>query len=71
MAKTLAQFTITADGNGDYLLNLEDEDGEAVDITATFEQLDLMVEALQEQLDNDEEDALEVEDEPGEVSDEE
>lgn len=63
MAKTLAQFTITPDAEGDYTLHLEDEDGETLEFTASYEQLDLMVEAIEEQLDNDEEDVLGVEEE--------
>jgi hypothetical protein len=62
MARTLAQFTITPDGNGDYVLNLEDDDGEALEFTASYEQLDLIVEAIEEQLDSDEEDALAADD---------
>ncbi len=58
MAKTLAQFTITADGDGDYTLHLEDEEGETTEFTASFEQLDLIVEAIEEQLDDDEEELL-------------
>jgi hypothetical protein len=63
MARTLAQFTITPDSAGDYTLHLEDEDGETVEFTAGFEQLDLIVEAIEEQLDNDEEDVLGVDEE--------
>ena len=58
MARTLAQFTITPDGNGDYVLSLEDEEGETLDFTASYEQLDLVVEAIEEVLDSDEEEAL-------------
>lgn len=60
MAKTLAQFTITPDGEGDYTLHLEDEDGETLEFLASYEQLDLIVEAIEEQLDSDEEDILAV-----------
>jgi hypothetical protein len=63
MARTLAQFTITPDGNGDYVLSLEDDDGETVDFTASFDQLDLITEAITEALDSDEEEALGVDDE--------
>lgn len=70
MARTLAQFTITPDGNGDYTLHLEDEDGETLEFAASFEQLDLIVEAIEEQLDSDEEDMLGV-DEDEEEADEE
>jgi hypothetical protein len=72
MARTLAQFTITPDANGDYTLHLEDEDGETMEFSAGFEQLDLIVEAIEEQLDGDEEDALGVDDDDAdEVADEE
>jgi len=58
MARTLSQFTITPDGQGDYVLSLEDDDGETLDFTASYEQLDLITEAIEEILDTDEEDAL-------------
>ena len=61
MAKTLAQFSITRTGE-DYLLTLEDEDGETTEFSADFEQLDLITEAIEEQLDLDEEAALGVDD---------
>ncbi|RYY46368.1 MAG: hypothetical protein EOP59_02920 [Sphingomonadales bacterium] len=67
MARTLSQFTITPNGEGDYVLSLEDDEGETLDFTASYEQLDLVVEAIEELLDTDEEDALGVdadEDEP-------
>lgn len=63
MARTLAQFTITTDAKGDYVLHLEDEDGETIEFSASYEQLDLIVEAIEERLDSDEEDMLGVEDE--------
>lgn len=62
MARTLAQFTITPDVKGDYTLHLEDEDGETLEFSASYEQLDLIVEAIEEQLDSDEEDILGVDD---------
>jgi hypothetical protein len=62
MARTLAQFTITPDSDGDYTLLLEDDDGETIEFTASFEQLDLITEAIEGVLDSDEEDALGVED---------
>mgnify|MGYP004554578939 CR=1 FL=1 len=71
MAKTLSQFTITPDGNGDYLLNLEDEDGDSVELVASYEQLDLIIEAVEEQLDSDEEDALGVDEDEDEPTEEE
>jgi uncharacterized protein YegP (UPF0339 family) len=58
MARTLAQFTITPDSDGDYTLHLEDDEGETIEFTASYEQLDLVVEAIEEVLDDDEDDSL-------------
>jgi uncharacterized protein YfaS (alpha-2-macroglobulin family) len=58
MARTLSQFTITPDGNGDYVLSLEDEDGETIDFTASFDQLDQITEAIDDLLEDDEDDML-------------
>jgi len=66
MARILSQFTITPDSDGDYTLHLEDEDGETIEMTASYEQLDLIVESIEEVLDMDEEDALEVDEDDGE-----
>ena len=55
MARTLAQFTVKRSGE-DYILTLEDQDGEKVTMTADYEQLDLITEAIETQLDADEED---------------
>ena len=57
MAQRLSSFKITRSGD-EYLLELEDEDGARNEVLATFEQLDLLAEALDEQLNSDEEDAL-------------
>ena len=70
MARTLAQFTITPDGNGDYVLSLEDEDGETIDFTASFDQLDLITEAIDDVLDADEDDVLAVDDDEEEPAEE-
>lgn len=58
MARTISGFTVVADGNGDYLLSIEDEDGETIELTASYEQLDLIGDAIGEALDIDEDDAL-------------
>jgi len=55
VAKSLARFTIEADGE-DYLLQIEDQDGEAVELTATLEQLDLIGEAVDQLLAQDDAD---------------
>jgi hypothetical protein len=52
MAKALARFTIEPDGEG-YTLHIEDEDGDTLELTATAEQLDLIAEALDDQLEED------------------
>jgi hypothetical protein len=70
MARTLNQFTITPDGNGDYVLSLEDDDGETTDFTASYEQLDLITEAIDELLDEDEEDLLGVDEDEAETAEE-
>lgn len=70
MARTVSSFSVTADGKGDYLLNFEDEDGETLELTASYEQLDLISEAISEALDADEEDALGVDDDEDEEIDE-
>ena len=71
MAKTLGHFSITQEADG-YVLHLEDEDGDTTEYSASFEQLDLISEAIEDQLDQDEEDALgvdEVEGAPGDEDD--
>ncbi len=55
MAKTLSRFTIQPKGE-DYLLLIEDEDGETIKISATLEQLDLLGEAIDELLEKDDAD---------------
>lgn len=55
MAKTLSRFTIEPKGE-DYLLLIEDEDGETMEISATLEQLDLLGEAIDELLEKDDAD---------------
>lgn len=60
MAKTLSEFSIDDQGD-DYLVTIKTEDGEAIELRASFAQLDLMVEAIGQQLDADEESELEVE----------
>lgn len=62
MSKILAQFTISRSADG-YILHLEDEDGDTADFIATYEQLDLISEAVEDQLNTDEEDALALDEE--------
>ena len=57
MAKTLERFTITRAAD-DYLLTIEDDAGDIIELTASFDQLDLITEELDRALDEDEELAL-------------
>jgi len=57
MLKPLTRFSITAHEEG-YLLRLETEDGEPVDILASFDQLDLLSEEIDRRLDEDSDQAL-------------
>jgi hypothetical protein len=52
MAKALSRFTIEPAEDG-YTLHIEDENGDTLELTATPEQLDLIAEALDEQLEAD------------------
>lgn len=61
MPRSLAGFTVTRTGE-DYVIALEDEDGETLEFSATYDQLDLIADAIDQQLNGDEEDALSVED---------
>lgn len=68
MARTLSSFSITADGKGDYLISIDDEDGETIELTASYDQLDMISEAIDDALDDDEEDALGVDEDEDEES---
>ena len=59
MARTLSEFTINREGE-DYILRIATDDGETVDVAATFDQLDVIAEAIDDLLMADEEEALEV-----------
>ena len=64
MAKALSRFTIERGGD-DYIIHIEDEDGDTLELTASFEQLDLISESLEEHLafDTDDPDQLDEEEE--------
>ena len=59
MARTLTKFTITEAGD-DYSLHIEDDAGETIEFTATYDQLDLLVEEIDRHLDEDAEEMDEV-----------
>lgn len=68
MAKGLSSFTVTTDGKGDYLITIEDDDGETIELTASYDQLDIISEAIDDALDEDEEEALGIGEDEGEES---
>ncbi len=47
MAKTLSQFSITQEADG-YVLQIEDEDGETTEYSATLEQIDDIAIAIED-----------------------
>ncbi|MDB5597657.1 MAG: hypothetical protein JWM36_4618 [Hyphomicrobiales bacterium] len=49
MSVRLARFTVTRDGDA-YLMHIEDESGGRLDLSATAEQIDVIVEALDDLL---------------------
>jgi len=53
MAQTLARFTVTKTADESFLLHVEDDTGETLEFEATYDQLDLIVEAIDEQLEAD------------------
>ena len=61
MARKLTQFRISEAGD-DYMLHIEDDAGETIEFTATYDQLDLLVEEIDRHLDEDAEEMDEVED---------
>ncbi|MBR0552859.1 hypothetical protein [Stakelama marina] len=61
MAKALAQFAITAIGD-EYIIHIEDEDGDVIELMADDEQLEMINEAVAEQYERDE-DTMDIDDE--------
>ena len=61
MAKALSRFTIERAGD-EYVLHIEDEEGDTLELTASFEQLDLISESLEEHLAFDIDDPDEIDD---------
>ena len=52
MAKALSRFTIEPADEG-YTLHIEDDSGETLELPATAEQLDIIAEAIEDQLEED------------------
>lgn len=68
MAKALERFTIARAADG-YLLTIEDDAGDTHELTATFDQLDLISEELDAALDEDADDMTEIDEEEPEAKD--
>ncbi|WP_157218437.1 hypothetical protein [Flavisphingomonas formosensis] len=64
MPNTLSAFQIARESEG-YLLTLTSDDGERLEVIASFEQLDLISEEISRQLDRDEENELGMDEESG------
>ncbi|WP_426167730.1 hypothetical protein [Sandarakinorhabdus sp. DWP1-3-1] len=62
MERTISHFTINREDEN-YILHFEDDNGETVELTASFDQLDLIAEAIDTALDQDEEAELGEDDE--------
>ena len=58
-AKALERFTIARAADG-YILTIEDDAGDTSELTATFDQLDLITEELDRALDEDADDMTEI-----------
>jgi len=70
MARTLSSFSIAADCSGDYLLSIEDDDGETIELTATYEQLDILGEAIEDALEEEDDDPLGADEDEDEAAEE-
>ena len=57
MAKTLSRFTIEPADDEQFTLRIEDSEGGNFELMASYEQLDLIAESIEEHLDEDFEDA--------------
>jgi hypothetical protein len=62
MAKALEKLSIVRTGE-EYLITLEDRDGDTTEFTVDYDQLDVISESIDEALDSDEEEALRADDE--------
>jgi len=69
MAKTLERFSITRAADG-YLLHIEDDSGETLELTATFDQLDLITEELESALDDDADEEVALDADPNDDTEE-
>lgn len=60
MTNALARFEISKADDG-YILHIETQGGEKLDLRTSYDQLDVIADAIDEQLDVDEDEALGVE----------
>ena len=54
MERSISHFAISREEDN-YILHFTDDDGETIELTASFDQLDLIAEAIDTALDQDEE----------------
>ena len=57
MASNLSRFTVEPQDDEKFMIRIEDENGGSLELVASFEQLDLIAETLEEHLDQDFDDA--------------
>jgi hypothetical protein len=62
MAKMLERFVIARAADG-YMITIEDDSGDTLELTATFDQLDLITEELDRALDEDADDSTLIDEE--------
>ncbi len=67
MARILERFTIARAADG-YLITIEDDGGDTLELTATFDQLDLISEELDAALDEDADDMTEIDEDAPEAA---
>ncbi len=70
MAKTLERFSIARAADG-FLLTIEDDGGDTLELTATFDQIDLITEELERALEEDDDPAMLDEDDADETAEDE
>lgn len=67
MAQSLAKFTVTKTTDENFLLHIEDDSGETLELEASYDQLELLVESIDEQLEADADDHDEIDDDDVDV----
>ena len=66
MAQTLSRFTITRAVDDNFMLHIEDDNGTTLELEASYDQLDVIVEAIEEALEAEVDEHDEVDDDEDE-----